>query len=88
MTKTKFLGPLEDLQAIVTATRIPGYWSELLSGHYQFRTLDGAVLNWWCSTGTVSFQGTPGAAKKLQADLYDLGKTRQIGELLKALPHG
>lgn len=87
MTKTKFLGPLKDLQAIVSATRILGNWKELLPGHYQYRTQGGAVLNWWCSTGTVSFQGASEAVKELKASLFELGETQQIGQPHGVLPH-
>lgn len=35
----------------------------------QIKTEDGAVLNWWPSTGTLQFQGKKEARTKLEADL-------------------
>lgn len=52
----KFQGTYEALQEIVLVTGIFGDWRDL--GHQrQFRTENGAVLNWWPATGTLTFQG-------------------------------
>jgi hypothetical protein len=32
-------------------------WQLAQSGQRQYRTDDGAILNWWESSGTISFQG-------------------------------
>ena len=62
----KFLGTLEQLQSAICLTQISGQWRELLPGHHQFRSADGAVLNWWVSKGTLNFQGSAPAARRLQ----------------------
>lgn len=38
----------------------------------QVRTLDGAVLNWYPTTGTINFQGDAGASAKLKTALEPL----------------
>ena len=69
MTGLKFRGTLSQLRAVIGATAIAGDWRELLSGHHQFRTMDGAVMNWWSSTGTILFQGRPEAVRRLQQEI-------------------
>lgn len=57
----KFDGPLERLQELIAATGLPGDWHDIEHGH-QFRAKSGAKLNWYPSTGTVSYGG-PGTAR-------------------------
>jgi hypothetical protein len=53
-----FHGDLEELKALVASTGIAGTWQTgTTDGHYQYRTKDGAQLNWWASTGTVTYTG-------------------------------
>lgn len=85
MRSCKFHGTLDDLQTLVGATDIPGVWRELLDGHYQFRTRQGAVLNWWSSTQTVHFQGAPCAVKGLQKALSDTLKGYPSKNALRVL---
>lgn len=65
----KHKGSFEDLKTLVR-----GVGREIThcgpSGNaQQIKTDDGAVINWYESTGTVQFQGTPEAKKKLEGDL-------------------
>jgi hypothetical protein len=48
---------------------IKGQWvkNKGSKDHYQYRTDDGAVLNYWRKTGTVFFQGPEFAADELKA---------------------
>ena len=64
--KIKFPGDFESLQSVVMLTGIEGEWSER-ENHHQYRADTGAVLNWWRSTGTVTFQGPEAAAANLKA---------------------
>jgi uncharacterized protein YjiS (DUF1127 family) len=54
----KFRGSFSKLQKCVAHTQFYGVWRKLPSGHRQYRTNDGAILNWWQSSGTINFQGT------------------------------
>lgn len=54
--KLKFLGDDRMLKECVFSTGIKGKWRELKNGKKQYRTDDGAFLNWWPS-GTILFQG-------------------------------
>jgi hypothetical protein len=65
--KLHFLGTYAELQDEVLLTGIAGEWRDL-GDHKQFRADTGAVLNWWQSTGTISFQGL--AAEEFEAKLF------------------
>ncbi len=60
-------GDFKALRRLVTLTGIPGEWTKGKNGHRQFRTANGAVLNYWKSTGTVTFQGRDLPAAELKA---------------------
>ncbi len=62
----KFPGTFENLQQSTARTDFAGEWRQR-GKHYQFRATTGAVLNWWKSTGTITFQGPESAAKHLEA---------------------
>jgi hypothetical protein len=50
---------------MVMLTGIAGEWRQGENLH-QYRADSGAVLNWWKSTGTVTFQGPEAAAANLK----------------------
>jgi hypothetical protein len=54
--KLRFLGDYKRLEKYVLRTGAKGKWRELENGKKQYRTDDGAFLNWWPS-GTILFQG-------------------------------
>jgi predicted nucleotide-binding protein len=64
----KFTGSLEQLQAKVETCGIEGEWTDIPHGH-RFRSKDGALLNWFSSTGTLQLQGKKESAEKLKAAL-------------------
>ena len=53
----KFQGNYGKLKKTVVRTGLGGFWRELKYGQKQYRTDDGGVLNWWETTGTITFQG-------------------------------
>ena len=56
--KNKFRGTYQDLQDKVLLTGINGEWKELNNGQKQYKTEDGATLNWWETSKTIQFQGS------------------------------
>ncbi|BBA32186.1 uncharacterized protein sS8_0218 [Methylocaldum marinum] len=64
----KFKGTREDL---IGKIRSLGYSFEErdIENALQIKTTDGAILNWYSSTGTVSYQGDPTASTRLKACL-------------------
>ena len=54
------------LRRIVRLTGIPGESKKLPNGQRQYRTHDGAVLNYWKSTKTINFQGRELPAAELK----------------------
>lgn len=61
----KFKGTREELSAKIQAL---GYQVEIIDcgASTQFRTLDGAVVNWFPSTGTINYQGDKDALIKIK----------------------
>lgn len=53
----KFKGGIEQLKAVVEMTGSSGEWLDKGRGYWQFRGNDNAILNWWQSSGTITFQG-------------------------------
>ena len=54
--KLAFRGDFKKLEKCVSRTGIHGQWRDHENGQKQYRTDDGAFLNWWPS-GTILFQG-------------------------------
>lgn len=65
----KHKGTFEDLKTNVRAVGREITQSGPSGSALQIKTSDGAVLNWYESTGTVQFQGGKDAKQKLEADL-------------------
>jgi hypothetical protein len=53
----KFRGNYGKLRKCVSRTEFEGVWRDLPNGQKQYRTENGAILNWWESSGTITFQG-------------------------------
>ena len=73
----KCRGRFEKLRELVATTGISGEWVASKQ-QIQYRTDSGAILNYWESTGTVNFQGSPDSAKELEAAMFPAsgGSTR------------
>lgn len=69
MEKMKFSGTLEDLKTAVGHTRIKGDWRDCGNGQHQFRTKDGAQLNWWGSSGSLNFTGKANEKDRLREEV-------------------
>ena len=64
----KFQGDLQELKNHVAELGRHGEWTG--SGDkWVFRCEDGAILNWWPSTGTLQCQGPSDARTKLQEEM-------------------
>jgi len=62
----RFKGGLNQLQTIVELLNIPGRWEFMQAEYWRYRCEDGAILNWWPSTGTLNLQGPPAAARDFE----------------------
>lgn len=65
----KHKGSFEDLKTMVRGIGREITFSGVSGNAHQIKTEDGAILNWYESTGTVQFQGKQEAKAKLEADL-------------------
>jgi predicted nucleotide-binding protein len=62
----KHHGSLDDLQTQVRGCGFTVASVEQIQNGHRIRTGEGAVVNWYPTTGTVSVQGKPGAKKRLE----------------------
>jgi hypothetical protein len=77
----KFLGNYHKLQKAVARTGLNGLWRNLENGQKQYRTADGGILNWWQTTGTVTFQSrSTGPKDELKQAFIASNKKRLFGE--------
>lgn len=93
----KFTGSLAQLQDYLSSITEDAVWSGSRN-HIQCRFPNGAVLNWWMTTGTIQVQGPDAAAEALENALFELsnmgwperlpasGNGRQKGEQVRSLP--
>ncbi|MFY9585563.1 MAG: nucleotide-binding protein [Candidatus Acidiferrales bacterium] len=63
----KFRGAFENLKDIVGSSGVQGEWVGQDPQRRHFKTADGAILNRWPKTGTISFQG-PEVEKRILSD--------------------
>ena len=82
--KRKFVGTYADLRHRVSLTGIHGVWRDL-GNQKQYRAKNGAIMNWWESGGTITFQGEDLAARKLEAALAPAISAGQTTTTAKAL---
>ena len=67
----KYRGEFTDLQGLVSELKYSGQWADD-NGKKVFRSDDGAVLNWWPSTGTIQFQGKSEVRNRLENGISSL----------------
>lgn len=67
-----FYGSEAQLRALVLASGVSGAWEERLNGHFQFRSDDGGILNWWQTTGRLLLQGDVAAARSLERAMLEV----------------
>ncbi len=67
----KFHGLYDSLKQIIESIHEPGEWRKLDNNKYQFRARNGAILNFWESSGTVTFQGQNDESQKLEKSVQN-----------------
>jgi hypothetical protein len=73
------------LREVMKFTGIAGRWAET-KNHCQFRAVSRAVLNYWKTTGTITFQGPEIAAAELKAVFLKRARRHQVGVSAQGLP--
>ncbi len=82
----KFRGSIDDLMRTIKAAGIDGEWTGPDGQKFQFRSPDGAILNWFITTGTVQFQGPEAEKKRLgEAVTAAIGGPRPAAKVPEAL---
>jgi predicted nucleotide-binding protein len=67
----KFRGPFDDLKKFVDTTGAVGEWIESDGHKCVFRSVDGAILNWWVKTGTLQIQGPEPGKSQLSTAILE-----------------
>jgi hypothetical protein len=65
----RFRDGFSEIQRLVATTGISGKWIKR-NNQKQYRTSSGGIMNYWESTGTVNFQGSPDSAQKLESAMF------------------
>jgi hypothetical protein len=78
----KFRGNYAKLQKYASLVDRDGQWRDLQYGAKQYRTDNGAILNWWEGSGKMVFQGTGPAARAFEQSFKAIAsaKKRLISE--------
>ena len=78
--RLKYEGTSRDLREDVADTKLPGQWMKMPAGFERYRCADGAILNWWPATETLSFQGPKDAAAHFERQLFEIWRRKQVVE--------
>lgn len=70
----KFNGTFKELQHRVSLTGVSGEW-KIEENKKLFRANNGAILSWWESTKTISFQGTEDIKEQFKEKFYSVDLT-------------
>jgi hypothetical protein len=76
----RFRGDYAKLQRYAGRVDHRGVWRDLDCGGKQYRTDDGAVLNWWKKHGKILFQGHGQAARKFEQAFKAVATRRLTGD--------
>ena len=79
-----FPGTIGQLRQIVALAGTARAWEFMPTGYWRYCCEDGAILNWWPSTGTYNFQGPTAAANTFEWALIEVVAQRQNPD--RALP--
>jgi hypothetical protein len=72
----KFRGDYTILRKYVSRVDSRGSWRDLKYGGKQYRTENGAVLNWWEKSGKILFQGHGLAALEFEQGFKAIASTK------------
>lgn len=83
----KFHGEFDQLEAVVIATGSSGQWEWMPAEFWQYKSPDGAILNWWPSTKTIDFQGSLAARVALEQAIADAVSGPHSADIRLLNPH-
>lgn len=64
----EFSGAFEGLEGLVREIGYVGQWNDITDGK-QFKSRDGAIFNWYSSTGRLLFQGKKEAQENVVLEM-------------------
>ncbi|MGE0076692.1 MAG: TIR domain-containing protein [Bacteroidales bacterium] len=67
----KFLGQPEEFKQAIESLNQRGAWENFQQG-LRFKTIDGGIIQWYQSTGTIQFQGNKVAKDRLSEQVQGL----------------
>lgn len=82
----KHKGTFEDLKTMVIGVGRQIIDTKTSGTAQQIKTSDGAVINWYETTGTVQFQGEKSAKQKLEKDLCEYTGVTPVSPVKRGSP--
>jgi hypothetical protein len=74
-TTQKYFRNIYTLKRLTWNSGIRGNWDQD-DGRFFFKLSNGAIMNFWKSTGTINFQGPQWAADEMERTLFPDGGIR------------
>jgi Deoxycytidylate deaminase len=68
----RFDGEISELKIKLASLQQAGEWRAVNPNQYQFRAKNKGIMNWYPSTGNITFQGNTVSAEQLQALVEEL----------------
>lgn len=68
----RFDGEISELKIKLSSLQQAGEWRAVNPNQYQFRAKNKGIMNWYPSTGNITFQGDTVSAEQLQALVEEL----------------
>ncbi len=84
----RFSGTKEELKALLECLASSGKWEDINPNQLQFRNNAGGVMNWYPSTGSITFQGKPDASEKLRKLVSELLESAVPRDQSSGTPEG
>lgn len=68
----RFDGEISELKIRLGSLQQAGEWRAVNPNQFQFRAKNKGIMNWYPSTGNITFQGNTVSAEQLQALVEEL----------------
>ena len=77
---TRYTGKIEDLKTALASLANDGEWVEVNPNQHQFRHSNGAIMNWFPTTGSLNYQGRPAGRDPLKEMVSQLLNSPVAGQ--------
>ena len=67
----KFLGAEDEFKVLIESVEKKGKWEDFAMG-LRYKTVDGGIIQWYKSTGTIQIQGETNARARIQKNMENV----------------